>query len=204
MRMLQDLTRQTRVPPAGSYIEIDFFWTGPNPTVERDLAGFNIYRSTSQSGPFALIKTVANPLAYYCWDLDPSLSVGQAYWYVVKSYGTAGQVSAPSTPVSATPLGKLTLASPPDGATGQPPQVPLSWNPLSGAKAYLIFLYEVFPDIGMIPSSSSKVSATQTSLLIGPLNSGQRYWWVVVGINNEDEYWANAASFSQIWSFQIQ
>src|SRR5690242_11054684 len=67
---------------------------GPN------LAGYNVYRSTSSGGPFARQNPSLLTSLGYC---DLNVSDGQTYYYQVTAVNMSSQTSPPSTTVSTLP-----------------------------------------------------------------------------------------------------
>ena len=67
---------------------------------ERDLAGYNVYQSTSQGGPYTKLNTSLLVASAYT---DTGLTNGTAYYYVVTAEDNDSNVSAISAEVSATP-----------------------------------------------------------------------------------------------------
>jgi predicted phosphodiesterase len=66
---------------------------------ESDLAGYNVYRSTTASGPYSKIAALLTTSDY----TDPGLVNGTIYYYVVTSIDQAANESGYSNEVSATP-----------------------------------------------------------------------------------------------------
>lgn len=87
-------THLTAVNAAGA---VDLLW---NANTERDLAGYNVYRS-SDGGPFARLNKQPAPTPIFH---DTSVAPGHHYQYAVTAIDLAGNESARSTPASvATP-----------------------------------------------------------------------------------------------------
>ncbi len=97
---------------------------------EDDLAGYIIYYGT-ESGNYTVEEDVGNTTVYVAEDLQD----GQEYYFVVKAYDFAGNVSAPSTEVSAT-VGAANLVALYQTETET---VKLVWTPVSGADGYHVF-----------------------------------------------------------------
>ncbi len=96
-----------------------------NDNVEPDLAGYSVYRSTNQGGPYTKINpALVSPSAY----TDTGLTNGTTYYYVVTAEDTAGGQSGNSNETSATP--QAGPPAPPTGlvATAGDKQVSLDWN----------------------------------------------------------------------------
>jgi subtilisin family serine protease len=70
---------------------------------ESDLAGYNVYRSTTSEGPYTKINgsTVVSSSSY----VDTGLSNGTTYYYVVRAVDTSTNESGNSNQASATPQG---------------------------------------------------------------------------------------------------
>ena len=66
-----------------------------------DLAGYNVYRSTSAGGPYPMIASNRLTSDY----VDLGVANGTTYYYVVAAVNTSGQVSPYSGVASATPAG---------------------------------------------------------------------------------------------------
>jgi hypothetical protein len=105
--------------------EILLNWT---PNGEPDLAGYLLYRSDLENGPFIRINADLLADASY---MDVGLVPGARYWYVVRAVDRAENPSADSAPASA--------------LAGLPSPIPFDWNslrwalvPLSVAASMLI------------------------------------------------------------------
>ncbi len=71
-----------------------------DPNSEPNLAGYNVYRSTSSSGPFAAQNAGLLTSLGFC---DLTVSNGQTYFYQVTAMTTGSQESAPSATLSTVP-----------------------------------------------------------------------------------------------------
>ncbi|MBN1888308.1 MAG: fibronectin type III domain-containing protein [Thermoflexales bacterium] len=93
---------------------IELSW---DPSTSEKVTGYNVYRSTSTSGPFARLNTAAVVGTFY-EDEDPSLVTGTLYYYQVTTLAGASE-SAPSNVANAS-FGQLKLFIPdaysPNGA----------------------------------------------------------------------------------------
>ena len=78
---------------------IDLDW---NDNTEPDLAGYDVYRSTTPGGPYTRLNAALLSVSQYS---DSGLSNGTAYYYVVTATDTSLNVSGNSLEVSATPTG---------------------------------------------------------------------------------------------------
>ncbi len=81
----------------GGKRKITLGWTASSDTGGSGLAGYEVFRSASATGPFALLAQSPSP-AY----ADNGLTRGRRYWYYVKAYDSAGNRSAASATVNAT------------------------------------------------------------------------------------------------------
>ena len=106
--------------PASTQVALDW---GDN--AEPDLAGYNVYRSTTQGGPHTQINGALVAVSSYT---DTGLTNGVTYYYVVTAEDSGGNESGTSNEVSATP--NPLPPAPPTGlvATAGDKQVSLDWN----------------------------------------------------------------------------
>src|SRR5919106_172448 len=72
---------------------------------ESDLAGYNVYRSTTSGGPYAKVNGSLVPTSSYS---DSGLVNGTTYNYVVRAVDTSSNESASSNQASATPTASVT------------------------------------------------------------------------------------------------
>jgi hypothetical protein len=109
--------------------------------ISPNVLGYNVYRSTSASGPFTVQNTSLLTSLGYC---DLNVNDGQAYYYQITAVNSTSQESPPSATVSALP------------------------NPFSSDDAFLDYLqeanfdyfwYAANPANGLIPDRSTTGSA---------------------------------------------
>ena len=75
---------------------VSLTWTA---SVSANIAGYNVYRSTSPSGPFTKVNTqLVTGLNY----VDLSVNAGQTYYYTATAVDTLGQESSQSGQTSTT------------------------------------------------------------------------------------------------------
>lgn len=92
---------------------------------EPDLAGYDVFRSTSPGGPYAVINGA--PVMVSSYD-DSAVSNGTTYYYVVTASDDTGNESAQSNESSATPTDMTAPGAPTAlGATGGDGSVSLDW-----------------------------------------------------------------------------
>jgi uncharacterized protein with LGFP repeats len=86
----------TGLTASGGKRQITLAWTASTDTGGSGLAGYEVFRSTSAGGPFALLGQ-STSTTY----TDSGTTRGRRYWYQVKAYDSAGNRSPPSITVSA-------------------------------------------------------------------------------------------------------
>jgi hypothetical protein len=110
-----------------------------DPNTETNLAGYNVYRALTNSGPFTMQASSVTALGY----CDLGASDGQSYFYEVTAVTTTSQESPPSAVVSAVP------------------------NPFASDDAFLDYLqeanfdyfwYAANPGNGLVPDRMSNTS----------------------------------------------
>jgi hypothetical protein len=178
---------QTRDTAAGNYIETDIFWDLINSPA---LLGYGIYRRNSGASTFTAIDFYRDPLAEIYEDMDPQLHEFQTYDYAISAINTSydeltGDGESPlSAVVSVTPIGDLLLG----GVTGTTTPR-FNWQGGSGATSYAVYVFADYPGIGA-SSIWNSFNSRSTGLFQdygGPaLQSGRRYYYVVVGFANSD------------------
>jgi fibronectin type 3 domain-containing protein len=73
-------------------------WKSPPPSNGPKVIGYNIYRSTSSSGPYARVASEVKGPTYK----DELVNSGTTYYYVVKSVNESGIESQPSEEIRVT------------------------------------------------------------------------------------------------------
>lgn len=225
-----------RSAPNGALIENDVTWYsiwngfyGIN--VPSNLAGFSIYRGNTsalqQTGQYR-IDFFRDPAIVSYSDTSRELTPGNTYWYGVAPVSTSyldqydkfnpDSEAAMSYTEAVTPLGKLTSVSPANGTQMNANTDEFSWNPLSGARSYRVFIYESYPVIdttGMdlndpnrplhLPYWGQSATSTGWSVIFSDpnfsLTPGNTYWWVVIASNDSDFDYGNAFAISELRSF---
>lgn len=127
-------------PPSGLVAEsssstsIQLSWTKSSADL---LSGYQVYRSTTSGGPYTLIQTTGPTITSYV-DIDAALTVGQSYYYVVRSINTYDQISDPTNQVS------VRLSTGPALSLSQTNGVMnLSWSSVGAAVQYNIYRSKV-------------------------------------------------------------
>lgn len=177
--------KTTRLTPDGNYVEVGLDWI---PIDSLELLGYGIYRARSANGPFTAIDFLREPLEGYFVDLDDVLRPNQNYFYQVTSLSVIypddpdRSESPPSNVVLVTPLPDLNGLS----VTNNP--LTFNWNDAL-ADAYVVYLFDEFPGVGVESFWNNANSPTSDTSLqyAGPaLTRGQRYYYLVLGLADEN------------------
>ena len=218
---------------AGSYaVETDLEFNSPAAT-DTSLLGYYVYRTTGTlaSNPITeansdYYDSLLDPLANYYADVtasvDPSpYAPGTTYNFAISATypvttATGATTSASETPlssaVSITPLSLLTLNAPTAGATVISP-VAISWNPVSNATKYYVYVYSQYPGIDATPLNSTQtpLPAGTTGATLTLTGGGATYYVVVVATADQTETAGATApvtnavqSYSEITKFTVQ
>ncbi len=188
----------------GSPIEVDLYWdTMPN----QSLLGFGIYRGRDATGPTSSVEFLRDPLAGFFADQDASLRQGLAYFYEI----TALNVLYPDTNDSESnfsnrfgvkPLGDFGAVT----AVGRPTR--FSWNAVSGAEKYTVYLFDRYPDLGetafwpVTDPEIASATTTNTSLTYaGPALGPGTYFYIVLAFDTRNGN--DAKSISRIGQFTL-
>lgn len=180
-----------------SFIEVDLFW---DPVQNSDLLGYGIYRAMNPNGPADYVDFCDEPLGATFVDLDARLTYGSTYYYQITALNTIypddpnRSESAPSDFVGVITLNPLAL-----GPVGTDP-VTFTWSGGSGAEAYIVYLFDAFPNVNV--ASFWNTEERPTNQLFQPydgppLVTGRRYYFLVLGIADM----ATARTLSDIGSF---
>jgi hypothetical protein len=133
---------------------------------EADLAGYAIHCATSASGPFTRLNASLLSTRSY---VDTAVSNGTTYWYRVTALDTAGNESAPSATVSATPQGAAVVRYRISGkvtANGQP----LAGTNISAAGQTVSTAADGTYEVAGLPAGDTTVSASKSGYSFdGPL-----------------------------------
>ncbi len=159
------------------------------------VAGTTVYRvQVSTSSTFGSL--LANSLVAQSSFALAGLSYNTKYYWRVNAHNANGDTSAysstwPFTTVLATPA----LKSPADGAINQSANPILTWSPSPGSDSSVV---QVSIDPLFQGSSLSTQTVRDSSLMIGPLQAGQAFYWRVGAktVNN-----TNTSAFSLSRSF---
>ena len=109
---------------------IRVFWKN-----ESYATGYKIYRTTTKSGKYKLVKTVTNNTSS-AWT-DTSVAYGKNYYYKIVCYKTVGKTTYTSSR-SDYAHKKCELAAPTLKVTALDGAAELSWNKIEGAEKYIV------------------------------------------------------------------
>ena len=164
-----------------------------NDNAEADLDGYKVFRSTTPGGPYTKVSAALLASSAYA---DTGLTNGTTYYYVVTTVDMAGNESANSGEVSATPL----AFTPPAAPTGivvflGNQEVLLDWN--DNAEADLDG-YKVFRSTtsgGPYTKVSAALLASSAYTDTG-LTNGTTYYYVLTAVDTagDESPFSNEAS----------
>ncbi|PLS03337.1 fibronectin type III domain-containing protein [Neobacillus cucumis] len=149
---------------ATSYTNVNLSWTAGS-----GVSGYEIYRSTSSTGPFTKVTSTTST-SYN----NTGLTTGTTYFYKVRSYQTGtSTVYSSFTPVVAV---KPTLAIPSSAkaVSSAYNSIKTSWGAVSGASGY-----EVYRATSSTGSYSLVGSTTATSLNNSGLTTNKPYYYKI-------------------------
>lgn len=176
----------TRDTINGNWIEIDLFWDA-YPDNDSHI-GFGVYRRFGNSGDFDAIDFLRDPEAEIFEDADRNLQEFETWSYLITALNTrypdtANSQSDDSNIASVETLGDLIL-----NPVAQGP-LRFRWQSGSGAEDYVVYLFDEYPSIGVGSiwnNFSSPTVGTEQTYTGAPLQSGRRYYYVVIGSANSD------------------
>ncbi len=154
---------------ARDYQSITVSWAA----VSGGAAGYELYRATSSTGSYALIKTLTGTSC-----TDGSLTTGSTYYYKVRAWRTLEShrlYGGYSSVVSAKPV----LATPTTvkAQSAAYHKVKVTWQAVSGAGGYA--LYHATSSAGSYSLVSTISSASTVTYTEGALKTGQTYYYKV-------------------------
>ena len=135
----------------GSNARVTLDWA---PVSDADLAGYDVFRSTSSGGPFS--KQNPSPVSVSTW-VDDDVRNGTTYFYVVRAVDRAGNRGGASTEARATPTSAPELFEPDtlraNGAT-------LRWTTFEQTANGTFRSYEVHrsSQAGFTPSDATRIA----------------------------------------------
>ena len=174
----------TRETVNGNWVEADLFWDA-YPDSDAHI-GFGIYRRFGNSGQFTAVDFLRDPEAEIYQDNDSTLQEFETWNYFITALNTNypdtfDSESDPSNTVAIETLGDLFANSVLQGP------LRFRWDAGSGAEEFIVYLFDEFPGIGVDPiwdNSGSPVGGTQLNYTGPGLQSGRRYYYVILGLAN--------------------
>jgi fibronectin type 3 domain-containing protein len=152
-------------------------WTAPVFDGGNAITGYNIYKSTTETGTYALIASSAE-LSY----ADTGLTNGFTYWYKVSTVNGAGEGAA-TVPASGTPLA---VPSAPQGLTATPGsnKVTLAWQAPGDNGGSAILSYQVYRSFSGVPFTQvGVVGGSVLSYVDTNVTAGTNYTYYVKAVN---------------------
>lgn len=186
-RRVQRLRPESRTTLTGYNVEVDLYFDPPTSSLQ-SLLGYGIYRATTSNGSSSPVDFMRDPEASFYADIDEGLREDRNYYYEVTSLNVNYPNTGNSESDFSNRYGVRTLD---DMRSLLPTFGPLTfrWQTVAGAEGYRVFLFDSYPDIGVEPLWSNSSLATGSSVIYnGPsLVSGNRYYYVVLGLANDDD-----------------
>lgn len=171
---------QTRgIVSNGNTVEVDLDWTPPNSAA---LLGFGVYRLIGNND--VNVDFYRDPLATFYADNDINLATNTTYGYQVTSLNT----SFPDTvngESSRSPIVDVFTLNPITLDTIQLTPLQFRWFNVANVSQYTVYLFDVYPDLGVSPLWTNTTSGTSLNYTGPSLNIGNVYYYVVVGSTND-------------------
>ena len=181
------LSKPVATAKKSSYKSIDLTWKSVN-----DASGYEIYRSTSESGKYIKEKTIekSSTLSYK----DTKATTGKTYYYKIRAYKNVNGkkvYSSYSKVVSA----KASLTTPTVTLTSGSKKATVKWKKVSGANGYEI--YRATTKNGKYTNVKTIKNNSTTSYTNSKLSSKKGYYYKVrayINVNGNKVY----SSYSSI------
>lgn len=165
--------------------QIDITWTDNSANED----GFKIERKTGAGGTYSQIATVGTNVTNY--SDTAALVANTVYCYQVQAFNTVGNSGYSNESCTTTPTSG-TVASAPTGVAATPGdgQVTISWNAVSGATSYNLYMASVS---GVTKSNYSTLAdGMKHANAMSPythtgLTNGTTYYYVVTAQNDSGE-----------------
>ncbi len=187
----QHMAATTRLTPSGDIVEVDLTW---DRVFSDFLLGYGIYSALGSSGTLTQDDFLRDPLAQFYADTDSSLVENATYSFALTSVNTDRAEGNMSSRVVVNTLGPITALSP------QMNPLRFRWNPVLNANGYVVFVFDRYPGVGVDSIWNNAGSpATGSSVQYGgpALNSGQTYYFIVLGLANSN----TSRTISPVMSF---
>ncbi len=176
-------------------VEAELFWDQDQ---FPDLFGYGVYRANGFSGTLQSVDFYFDPLAPYYQDLG--LNPNSSYSYSLTTISTLYPDYSNQTESSLSPrvnLNTLNLLRV-NNVTKNP--LRFNWQSGSGATDFVVYIFDQYPDINVqsiYDNESSPATGTSWTYTGPNLNSGQTYYYIVLGGANG----FTARTISQVESF---
>lgn len=184
--LIKKTARVPKMSSGGNNIEVDLGWDAVNSNA---LLGYGIYRGRTSTGALTAIDFLRDPYAVFFQDLDDDIVQNVNYYYEVTALNTQypdtnNSESNPSNRYGVFTLGDLNLRS--------ISQTPLTfrWQAAAGAQEYAVFLFDQYPSLGVDSiwdTFATPTAALQQAYTGANLQSGRTYYYLVLGLANNDE-----------------
>lgn len=175
----------TRDTIDGNWIESDLFWDSYPDNAAH--IGFGIYRRLGTSGSFSSLDFLRDTEAENYIDLDANLQEFETWSYYISAVNTSDPTinseSDPSNVVQVETLGDLYALTPLQGP------LRFRWDTGSGADEFIVYVFDEYPGIGVEEiwsNESARATGTQVNYSGPSLQSGQRYYYMILGLANGD------------------
>lgn len=186
----------TRDTIDGNWIESDLFWDSYPDNAAH--IGFGIYRRLGTSGSFNFLDFLRDTEAESYIDLDADLQEFETWEYYISAVNTSDPTinseSDPSNVAQVRTLGDLYALTPLQGP------LRFRWDTGSGADEFIVYLFDEYPGIG-VPTiwsnAGSPATGNQVTYSGGALQSGQRYYYMILGRANS----GNSLTVTRVESF---
>ena len=168
----------TRDSSGGNYVEADLFWD-PYPNDDAHI-GFGVYRRFA-GDIWRPADFIRDPEAELYIDLDAEMLDFDTIDYVITAINTLEDESLDSNQVTAHTLDDLVLNSVQQGP------LRFRWQSGSGADEFIVYLFDDYPSIGddsIWNNAGAPVGGTELTYTGPALQSGHRYYYIVLGTAN--------------------
>jgi hypothetical protein len=181
----------TRDSSGGNYVEADLFWD-PYPNNDSHI-GFGVYRRFA-GDIWRPADFIRDPEAEMYVDLDSQMLDFDTIDYVITAINTVESESADSNQITVETLDDLETTSVLQGP------VRFRWLTGSGGEEFIVYLFDEYPTMGnnsIWDNASSPVGGTELTYTGPALQSGHRYYYIVLGLANSQR----SRTLSRVESF---
>lgn len=189
-RRAQRQGASSRTTPAGNWIEVDLYWDPLPGQFYSAQLGFGIYRATSQVGASTAIDFLRDPNATFYADLSSELRENRVYYYEVTAMNTTYPDSNNAESDFSNRFGVLTLGDLRLRSVTLNNPVRFNWDAAVAAEEYIVYVFDEFPGIGTTSiwnNAGSPTASTSLNYGGGSLQSGRRYYYIVMGVADNNQ-----------------